>query len=66
MKPKLIKQVDFIVGGTQKGGTSALDAYLRRHPEIVMANQKGNSLKRGIINVEIFLRKEGEKYRPGA
>lgn len=33
-------KVNFLIGGTQKGGTSALDAYLRRHPEIVMANQK--------------------------
>lgn len=34
------RTVDFVIGGTQKGGTSALDAYLRRHPKICMANQK--------------------------
>jgi hypothetical protein len=33
-------QVGFIVCGTQKGGTSALDHYLRLHPEICMANKK--------------------------
>jgi sulfotransferase family protein len=32
--------VDFVICGTQKGGTTALDAYLREHPEICMANQK--------------------------
>ncbi|KJD31496.1 hypothetical protein PK35_13855 [Tamlana nanhaiensis] len=34
------QKVDFIVCGTQKGGTSALDYYLRKHPEIGMANKK--------------------------
>jgi hypothetical protein len=34
------RRVDFIVCGTQKGGTSALDAYLREHPEICMADAK--------------------------
>jgi hypothetical protein len=28
--------VDFVIGGTQKGGTSALDSFLRKHPEICM------------------------------
>lgn len=32
--------VNFIICGTQKGGTSALDAYLREHPEICMAEKK--------------------------
>ncbi len=32
--------VDFIVCGTQKGGTTALDAYLRMHPEVCMASEK--------------------------
>jgi hypothetical protein len=31
-------KVDFVIGGTQKGGTSALDAFLRQHPEICMPN----------------------------
>lgn len=34
------KTVDFVICGTQKGGTSALDAYLREHPEICMADVK--------------------------
>jgi hypothetical protein len=33
-------KVDFIICGTQKGGTSALDVYLRRHPDICMAEKK--------------------------
>jgi hypothetical protein len=28
--------VDFVIGGVQKGGTSALDSFLRRHPHICM------------------------------
>ncbi|TVM04152.1 MAG: sulfotransferase [Candidatus Brocadia sp. WS118] len=35
-----IKKVGFLIAGTQKGGTSALDAYLREHPEICMADKK--------------------------
>lgn len=34
------RKVDFIVCGVQKGGTSAMDAYLRAHPEVCMADQK--------------------------
>lgn len=29
-------KVNFVIGGTQKGGTSALDAFLRHHPQICM------------------------------
>src|SRR2546421_2086859 len=29
-------KVGFVIGGTQKGGTSALDAFLRQHPQICM------------------------------
>ncbi|HJT80739.1 MAG TPA: sulfotransferase domain-containing protein [Chthoniobacterales bacterium] len=29
-------KVDFVIGGTQKGGTSALDTFLRQHPQICM------------------------------
>lgn len=38
--PLTERTVDFVVCGTQKGGTSALDAYLREHPEICMADMK--------------------------
>jgi hypothetical protein len=34
------RTVNLVICGTQKGGTSALDAYLREHPEICMANIK--------------------------
>lgn len=34
------KKVNFLICGTQKGGTTALDAYLREHPQICMANKK--------------------------
>jgi hypothetical protein len=35
-KPVAEMLVDFVIGGTQKGGTSALDAFLRQHPQICM------------------------------
>jgi hypothetical protein len=34
------RMVNFVVCGTQKGGTSALDAYLRDHLEICMSDTK--------------------------
>jgi len=34
------KQVDFLIAGAQKSGTSALDAYLREHPELCFPRQK--------------------------
>ena len=33
-------RIDFIIAGTQKGGTTALDKYLRRHQNICMADKK--------------------------
>ncbi|MFZ2540423.1 MAG: sulfotransferase domain-containing protein [Gallionella sp.] len=33
-------KVQFLIGGTQKGGTTALDAYLRMHPSVKMAQKK--------------------------
>jgi hypothetical protein len=38
--PALKRRVDFVIAGTQRGGTTALDAYLRQHPEIRMADLK--------------------------
>jgi sulfotransferase family protein len=32
--------VDFVIGGTQKGGTSALDSFFRQHPQICMPETK--------------------------
>jgi hypothetical protein len=37
---KVPVRVGFVIAGTQKGGTTALDAYLRTHPEICMAEEK--------------------------
>jgi hypothetical protein len=34
------RYVDFLICGTQKGGTSALFNYLKEHPEICMADRK--------------------------
>ena len=33
-------RIDFVIGGTQKGGTSALDSFLRQHPEICMPSTR--------------------------
>src|SRR5437764_2957004 len=33
-------RVDFVIGGTQKRGTSALDSFLRQHPQICMPTTK--------------------------
>ncbi len=33
-------RIDFIIGGTQKGGTSALASFLRQHPQIFMPDKK--------------------------
>ena len=41
LSPEIRKPyVDFIVAGAQKGGTTALDFYLRQHPNICMATGK--------------------------
>jgi hypothetical protein len=34
------KRIQFVGGGTQKGGTSTLDVYLKKHPEIGMPEGK--------------------------
>lgn len=36
----ILDRVSFIVAGAQKGGTSALDAYLREHPELCLPRRK--------------------------
>jgi len=33
-------QVNFVIGGAQKGGTSALDSFLRQHPQICMPDTR--------------------------
>jgi len=34
------RRVNFLIAGTQKGGTTALHSYLEEHPETCMADQK--------------------------
>ena len=34
------RRVDFVIGGAQKGGTTALDRLLRLHPDVAMASVK--------------------------
>src|SRR4051794_2675724 len=38
-RPK-IERLDFIIAGTQKGGTSALHYHLDQHPNITMAHSE--------------------------
>ena len=33
-------RVNFVIGGAQKGGTSALDSFLRQHPQICMPKSR--------------------------
>ena len=42
-KAAVLDRVSFIIAGAQKGGTSALDAYLREHPELCLPKQKDRS-----------------------
>jgi len=37
---RAMRQVEFLVAGAQKCGTTALDGYLRRHPSVSMARGK--------------------------
>ena len=39
-RPVVLDRVSFLVAGAQKGGTSALDDYLRDHPELCLATKK--------------------------
>lgn len=55
------KKVDFIICGVQKAGTTALDAYLREHPEVCMADKKEvhffdneNYFKNGRTNYKLY------------
>jgi hypothetical protein len=36
----VLDRVSFLVAGAQKGGTSALDTYLREHPELCLPREK--------------------------
>src|SRR5436190_12926820 len=39
-KRKQINKLDFIIAGTQKGGTSALHYHLDQHPNVTMAHSE--------------------------
>ena len=39
-RPSKIERLDFIIAGTQKGGTSALHYHLDQHPSITMAHSE--------------------------
>ncbi len=49
-------QVSFVIGGTQKGGTSALDSFLRQHPQICMPETRKE--------LHFFDREENFKRKP--
>jgi hypothetical protein len=51
-------KIDFLIIGTQKGGTTSLDAYLRDHPQICMAKQK----EVHFFDNEDFFQKENLDY----
>lgn len=36
------RKADFVIAGAQKGGTTALAAYLHAHPEVCMARGEGH------------------------
>ena len=56
------KKIDFLIVGTQKSGTSALDVYLRKHPEIEMARYQKEVhffddekyFKKNKVNYEVY------------
>ncbi len=52
------RKVDFVIAGAQKGGTTALDAYLRTHPEIGMADVK----EVHFFDNETFFRRQRPPY----
>ena len=39
-KTQKIERLDFIIAGTQKGGTSALHYHLDQHPNLTMAHSE--------------------------
>lgn len=57
-RPKKPDRVSFVVGGAQKGGTTALDSYLREHPNICMGDQK----EVNFFNNEAYFRRRRVNY----
>lgn len=56
--PVIPRKVDFTICGAQKCGTSALDAYLRDHPQICMASEK----ELHFFDTEDFFRENAPDY----
>jgi hypothetical protein len=59
------RKIDFIIGGSQKSGTTALDFYLRQHPEIGMASRKELHFfdnEKVFSNIRIKFSKYEEKF----
>ena len=54
------RKVDFLLCGAQKGGTTALQSYLRSHPEVCAANVKEVHF---FDNEDHFARKPGSYER---
>lgn len=50
-------KVNFVIGGTQKGGTSALASFLRQHPQICMPAERKE--------LHFFDREEEFRKKPG-
>src|SRR3954467_8830385 len=61
-------KVSFVIGGTQKGGTSALDSFLRQHPQICMPKSRKEihffDLETN-FGARPSYRKYHENFRPG-
>jgi len=61
--------VNFVIGGTQKGGTSALDSFLRQHPQICMPKSRKEVHffdYEANFGARPAYRKYHENFRPGA
>lgn len=56
---KALKQVNFLIAGVQKGGTTTLDYYLRQHSQVCMAIRKEVHF---FDNERIFNKKQKPDY----
>jgi len=55
-----VGKVDFVVAGAQKGGTTALDEYLREHPELSLPKRK----ELHFFDTDRYFEKEPVDYGP--
>ncbi len=54
--------VNFVIAGTQKGGTSALDAYLRTHQDITMASFNEDTSLADAIRKEVHFFNDPDNF----